>query len=343
MQEKTEQHSTKRRKTQHNPCQASLNLKASHDTSKLKLLPQSPGGMPFQSYPQQYPPYQQQQQPQPQQQTMEQQYQYGPNHRHNTVEDNQRRQYEQQYAAWAQAAANGHSYPPPPHPAQASQQQQAQQQQQPPPPQFVPLRGIPGNQQLVHIVVAGSNNRNTEAVKHFPVITTPISSKHAEGHTSIPDSNKNSAFSTTDNESPDDNMSATSCPAQANASCDSNMGKTVSTSNTELSQQEMQCELNNQGRKIRELTEELHKTKAVNIKKDATIAGLTNVQVKLRQENKRLRQQLNHENERFRSQLNQEEIYVESYKEKLEKLQQDMNKFIESHQLPFRRHDATAG
>ena len=114
MQEKTEQHSTKRRKTQHNPCQASLNLKASHDTSKLKLLPQSPGGMPFQSYPQQYPPYQQQQQPQPQQQTMEQQYQYGPNHRHNTVEDNQRRQYEQQYAAWAQAAANGHSYPPPP-------------------------------------------------------------------------------------------------------------------------------------------------------------------------------------------------------------------------------------
>eukprot|EP00571_Detonula_confervacea_P012469 CAMPEP_0172306318 /NCGR_PEP_ID=MMETSP1058-20130122/7411_1 /TAXON_ID=83371 /ORGANISM="Detonula confervacea, Strain CCMP 353" /LENGTH=1113 /DNA_ID=CAMNT_0013018159 /DNA_START=164 /DNA_END=3502 /DNA_ORIENTATION=- len=91
---------------------------------------------PYQNY-QQYPPYSQQQQQQQQQQTMPQ-YQYG--HNQQQMQDNQRK-YEQLYAAWAQAAANGYYYPPPPHPSagtpfqpqQAQTHQQSQQQAQQPP------------------------------------------------------------------------------------------------------------------------------------------------------------------------------------------------------------------
>ena len=118
---------------------------AQHPAQQIPPQANMPG--PYQNYQQQQqqypPPYSQPQQSMPHQQ----QYQYNgqPNNNPNpqqTMQENHQRQYEQQYAAWAQAASNGYYYPPPPQlpPTAASfqqaqvlqqSQQQAQQRQHP--------------------------------------------------------------------------------------------------------------------------------------------------------------------------------------------------------------------
>ena len=134
------------------------NMAQHHYQNAQQIPPQTNIGtyQNYQQQQQQYPSHSQPQQPM----SHQQQYQYNGQSNNNanpqqSMQENHQRQYDQQYAAWAQAASNGYYYPPPPQlpPTAASfqqaqvlqqSQQQAQQQQHPSYPQQYPYQNQHG-------------------------------------------------------------------------------------------------------------------------------------------------------------------------------------------------------
>ena len=165
---------------------------------------------PYQNYQQQYPPYSQHQQQHQQQQTIPQQYPYGQSDNRKMQQDNQR-QYEQQYAAWAQAAANGYYYPPPQpnpdfqHPQSQQAHQQAQQAQQQPMYQYPYAAQQPHNQgasyiaQQQHSYLAQHHHHtgsqpSTTPYPPIPPQQYPPESQMAQGSAAYQGSEQNNLF-----------------------------------------------------------------------------------------------------------------------------------------------------